>query len=92
MATLGTVLLVLGLAVCTVGGIQILIIAYSKHILWCIGCFLFPVITMLFSILHWSEAKKPFLLYLGGMILTVLGSYLSGNLNYHMSLMGLNIE
>jgi len=78
MATIGIVLMIVGFLVALVGGIGILIEAFKEHVLWGIGSLLFSPVSLVFVILHWDRAGKPFLLNLGGVVVMFLGVLLGG--------------
>lgn len=80
MESIGMVLLVVGLIAALIGGIQFLIITFQEHVLWAIGFFIFPVIGLVFLVLHWQKSHRAFLLYLGGMILLIAGAIMSGRM------------
>jgi len=44
---------------------------FKKHIVWGIGIFFIPFISIVFAVVHWKEAKKPFLINLLSSILLV---------------------
>ncbi len=73
---MGTLLLGLGGIMLFIGWIWLVIEAFKVNILWGIGCILLPIIDLIFAIIHWEVAKKPFGIYLTGFILVVLGTVL----------------
>ena len=75
---MATVLLFIGVAICLVGGIWLLVVAFQESIWWGIGSLLLPIVGLIFVILHWQEAKKPFLIQLGGVAFMILGIVLGG--------------
>ncbi len=74
MGILGTLLLVVGGIVALIGGIMVLIEAFKESVGWGLGSLLVPVVSLVFVVLHWSVAKKGFLLYLAGIGLIVVGA------------------
>ncbi len=70
----------IGWLVTLVGAIMILIQAFKEHILWGIGCILFNPISIVFVILHWDRTKKPFFIYLTGVVLIILGVMAQANI------------
>ena len=66
MGTFSTILLILGLLVGCVGGILTLIAAFRQHVGWGVACLLFSPTQLLFTILHWAEAKLGFFVSLVG--------------------------
>ena len=73
---MGMLLFSIGWIVAFVGAIWLLIEAFKVSILWGLGCFI-PIISRLFLAMHWEVAKKPFLIYLGGFALVILGVLIS---------------
>lgn len=67
----------IGLAIFIIGGIGFLIAAFKNSILWGLGCLLLYPVSIIFLILHWNEAKNPFLLQLVGVGIMVLGTMFS---------------
>ena len=68
------VLLYIGLGIFIIGGIGTLIAAFKTSILWGIGCLLIAPVSLLFLIMHWSNAKNPFFLQLIGLGIMFFGS------------------
>lgn len=56
-----------------VGTIMFLIAAYQESFLWALGCFLFSPVQLIFLIMYWKDAKKPFFIQLVGAVLFVAG-------------------
>lgn len=80
MQILGLVLLVIGAIIALVFGIQLIIAAFRTSILWGLGYLFVPFVALIFIIVHWDVAKRPFLLsliaipfYLGGFMLGAAG-------------------
>ena len=70
---MGHLLTSLGSIVVLIGAIWIIVEAFKTSILWGIGTLLLPIITLIFVFMHWDDAKKPFMIYLAGIALVVLG-------------------
>jgi hypothetical protein len=75
---MGTLLLIIGVILCFVGGIWLLIQGFQESIFWGIGMLLFGPVGLVFAIMHWSEAKVPFLIQVAGVVLLVAGVALNG--------------
>jgi hypothetical protein len=73
MAALGGVLAVVGFIVAIIGAIMFLVAAFRESVVWGIGCLLFGPVSLIFLILNWDEAKKPFGIELLGAALAVVG-------------------
>ncbi len=78
MAILGLILFVVGLIVALVGGIWFLVVAFQESILWGLGCLLFSPVSLIFLIMHWDEAGKPFLVQLAGIVPMFAGMMIMG--------------
>ena len=44
--------------------IWVVVIAFKEHILWGFGSLFVPLVIIVFGIVHWDKAKKPFLVYI----------------------------
>ncbi|WP_269526041.1 hypothetical protein [Coraliomargarita parva] len=69
MESLVTALDLIGLAIVIIGWIWLLIESFSVSVLWGLGCLLLSPVQLIFLIVHWSEAKKPFFMQLSGLAL-----------------------
>jgi hypothetical protein len=78
MATVGVVLWVLGLLAGIVGGLWLVAVAFQESVPWGLGCLFVPLVGVVFAIMHWEDAAKPFVLALGGGVAMGLGSALGG--------------
>lgn len=56
----------LGFAIALVGGIWLLIVAFTESPLWGLGCLFVPFVSLVFALTHWEEAGRPFLINLIG--------------------------
>ena len=72
---------ILGLLLMVVGGIGslvtfiiILIAAFKDNIWWGLGSLFCGIPWLIFSIMNFAEAKKPFLIYIGCSILYFIGA------------------
>ena len=74
-----TAILYLGFAIFLVGGIGLLIAAFRTSILWGVGCVVIAPAAIIYTVLHWTDAKNPFLLQVSGLAIMLLSSYLSGS-------------
>jgi len=71
-------LVLLGSLIAGVGTIWILIQAFRESILWGLGCLIVPLVELVFVIMFWSKAKKPFLLVIAGAVVMVVGMMMGG--------------
>jgi hypothetical protein len=66
----------LGLAILVIGGLWLLIEAFTTSILWGIGCLLITPVSLVFIFVHWDKAKSPFILQLVGLALIMSNTFL----------------
>ena len=62
-----------GLLVSVVAGIWLLVVAFKTSVWWGLGSLLIPFVALIFVIMHWQVAKKPFLWNLLGGVLIAVG-------------------
>jgi hypothetical protein len=62
--SISVALFFVGLILFIIGGFWFLIAAFRESIWWGLGCLLVPIVQLFFLIVHWPEARKPFLLQL----------------------------
>ena len=56
----------MGYALCFLGGLWIIVLAWQKGVLWGVGCLFFPVVQLFYVALNWKQAKSAFFLLLAG--------------------------
>lgn len=71
----------IGIALIVIGGIGFLIAAFKESILWGLGCIIFPVIQLVFLVMHWREAKNPFLLQVVGIVAVIIAASFIGDVH-----------
>lgn len=69
-----TALFYLGICAFIVGGIGTLIAAFKTSILWGLASLFIAPVSLLFLILHWDVAKKPFFLGMAGLGVALITS------------------
>ena len=74
MEILSPALLILGGLIVFIGAIWFLIESFRESVLWGLGCLILAPVQLVFLILHWGVAKKPFGLQLLGVVLIFLGA------------------
>lgn len=72
MAGLSTVILVIGWIVAILGGLALLVAAFKESVFWGLLCIFVSPTMIVFVVLHWDDAKGPFLVQLAGMGLIIL--------------------
>ncbi|MBI2919832.1 MAG: hypothetical protein HYY18_01970 [Planctomycetes bacterium] len=70
---------IIGLVIMLVGGIWLLIEAFKESVLWGLGCLFIPIVSLIFVILHWDKAGKPFLIQVVGAVLFAIGGGFAHN-------------
>ncbi len=76
---MGTILVLLGGILTLIGAIWLLVEQFKESLLWGFGCLFIPILSLRFVVLHWDEGKKPFAIYLIGLVSLVIGSNLSSS-------------
>ncbi|MDF3059508.1 MAG: hypothetical protein K0R17_3723 [Rariglobus sp.] len=61
MEVLSIALVAIGAIIALIFGIQLIIVAFQTSVLWGLGYLFVPFVALIFLIMHWSDAKKPFL-------------------------------
>ena len=61
---MGMLLLIIGLLLNAVGGIWLLVTAFRTSLMWGLLSLFLPFAGLVFAVLHWKDAKKPFLISL----------------------------
>ena len=61
------IVVVIGILIFIIGGILFLIESFKESILWGIACLLIHPVVLVFTVMHWDVAKKPFLIQLAGL-------------------------
>ena len=49
-----------------------------ESILWGLGCIFVPFVSLIFLIMHWDTAGKPFLIQLAGVVAVIAASVMIG--------------
>ena len=73
MEILGGILIIIGSLIGLVYGIILLVKAFQVSILWGLAYLLIPFAALVFIIVHWEVAKKPFLMSLLSIPFVVVG-------------------
>lgn len=77
MQILSVILLCVGALISLIFGIQLLVAAFRTSVWWGLGYLFVPVVGLIFIIVHWSVAKRPFLFGLIAIPFIVLGAVLA---------------
>ncbi len=66
-------LFIVGVLLTVVGGLWLLVVGFQTSILWGIGMLLLPIISLFFVVVHWQQARSPFLLQVVGIVVIFAG-------------------
>ena len=77
MDVFGIILILAGASVGALFAIIILFRAFQQSFVWGFGCILIPFMIFVFVMLNWEETKKPFLLFLLAIPISVAGAILA---------------
>jgi len=77
MVALGYMLLVLGLVVWIYGQVRFLVMAYKRNLWWFLGVLFVPLVDWIFLFLNFRTTIKPFGLILLGLLVAILGGWMS---------------
>ncbi len=69
------ILMLTALFIIGISYLWLLINAFREHILWGLGILFFPIVLLVFLILHWKRAYKPFLLSLFGICFLIISFF-----------------
>jgi hypothetical protein len=72
---LGAVAIWGGFFLVLVGFVCFLVAAFRESILWGLGILFLPLVWLVFLVLEWPVAKRPFFLQLYGVILVLVGVF-----------------
>ena len=73
MTILIVAVLILAFLATAAAGIWLMIMEFQKSIWWGLGgIFLHGPVTIIFGIMYWSEAKKPFVLWLAAIAVMII--------------------
>jgi len=73
------ILLFLGIGIAIIGGLWLLVVAFSENILWGLGCLLIGPVSIVFIFMHWEDAKNPFFTQLAGLGIALIAAGLDGS-------------
>jgi hypothetical protein len=73
---MATVLMIVGILGMIIGGVGMLMAGFRESMLWGIGMLLIPLVSLIFVVTHWEDAKKPFIIQVVGWLLMAAGMVL----------------
>ena len=77
MNAIGTALIIASIIISFYYGLILMITAFEAGILWGLGYLFIPLVSVIFVILHWEDAKSPFLKGLLALPLAIAGLILT---------------
>jgi hypothetical protein len=77
MEVFGVILLVIGVIVYFIGGIQFIIAECRESVWWFVGSFFIPILPFIFLCVHFHEAWPSTKKMLLGFLLIAVGAYMS---------------
>lgn len=72
METIAEALRILGVIVFAVGAIWLLVVAFKVEVPWGVACILIPCASLVFLMVHWDKAWKPFAVKVAGVLIILL--------------------
>jgi len=78
LTMIGGLIVLVALVGSLVFGIQLLIQAFSRSVLWGLAYLFIPMAALIFVFVNWSESGRPFLRGLGCALLAGLGAGMMG--------------
>jgi uncharacterized membrane protein len=72
MELVGMIIGGIGGLVALIGGIWFLVVAFRQSVWWGLGSIFIPFVSLIFLIIHWADAKKPFFVWLLGAVIAVI--------------------
>jgi hypothetical protein len=73
------ILILLGWLIALIGSIWFLVVAFQESVLWGLACLFIPFVGLVFLVMHFDRAAKPFFISLAGSILAVIGALAAGD-------------
>jgi len=77
--TIGMAIMFLAIGIYLIGWIWFLVAAFRESIWWGLACLFIPIVQLIFLIVHWREARKPFFLQLLGLVIIIVAIIISPN-------------
>ncbi len=78
MEFIAFVFILIGFVVSLIGSVMFLIAAFREGALWGLAVLFLPLAPLIFLVSYWDQAKKGFLIQLGGAGLLLLGAFTLG--------------
>jgi hypothetical protein len=72
METVGMIIWGIGGLVALIGFIWFLVVAFRQTIWWGLGSLFIPIVALVFLIMHWGDAAKPFFVWLLGVVIMIV--------------------
>jgi hypothetical protein len=81
--SVGVLIIFLGIIIAAFGGLMFLVAAFRESIWWGLACLFLPFVSFFFLVVHWSVAKRPFFLQLFGLVVIIVGAFISPQTLHH---------
>lgn len=78
MEIVGWILAIIGIIIAAGCGIWLLVVAFKESVMWGVGSIVCNIVSLIFVITHWDDAKRPFLGQLAGLGLIFLAGLAGG--------------
>ncbi len=78
----GVLVLLVGCLLALVGFIWFVIAAFQESVLWGLGVLFVPFVHLIFLVLGWDRAKRPFFLQLFGVAMIVFAAIVLGAIGH----------
>jgi hypothetical protein len=66
-------LVLVGAAIVLIGALWLLVVIFQTSVVWGVISLLLPFVGLIFVLMHWEVARKPFLIQLAGAALCLAG-------------------
>lgn len=61
-----------------IGGIWFIVVAFQESALWGLGVLFIPFVSLIFLVVHWDKAGKPFLIQFAAAVPMFIGMMMTG--------------
>ena len=76
MNIIGIIIFIIGAIITIAGGARFAIVAFEESVWWGLGVLFFPIVSVIFLILHFNDSWRPALNFVIGFVLVLLGTLL----------------
>jgi len=72
-----------GVIISLVGGVWLVILAFRQSLLWGLATVFIPFAALVFAVMFWDEAKRPFFISIAGSAVATLAAFLAVGAGVH---------